>query len=255
MFFQGFFCRKWTNLIGSYGFIHYVQVDDSTNIAQIAAERRWKCGIWNYFCIWILYKYHTSSHRIVKLIRQIKKLFHFAEWNNFFYIFTSSWLTNRMLSLASSQLFRWYSCNDTSDYTMGVCIWRVPYNQSRHAILRCTMHYVVLLFTLSLVTIFAARLIFKTVNMGVWAYKWNHTFSGSPKKDCKTVPISLHIDTVQFTWFSALHGQIFVTQCTTKCKLMQKNVLFVYFFPTTQATIGCLNSAIIRMHTSMFSVS
>jgi hypothetical protein len=41
--FLGFFCRKWTNLIGSYGFIHYVHVDDSTNIARIAAEHRWKC--------------------------------------------------------------------------------------------------------------------------------------------------------------------------------------------------------------------
>jgi hypothetical protein len=47
------FCRlfllqkmeEWTNQIGSYGFIHYVQVDDSTNIAQISAERGWKCEI------------------------------------------------------------------------------------------------------------------------------------------------------------------------------------------------------------------
>jgi hypothetical protein len=31
--------EEWTNLIGSYGFIHYIQVDDSMNIAQIAAER------------------------------------------------------------------------------------------------------------------------------------------------------------------------------------------------------------------------
>jgi hypothetical protein len=45
--------EEWTNLIGLYGFIHYVQVDDSTNITQIAAERGWKCGIWNYLCIWI----------------------------------------------------------------------------------------------------------------------------------------------------------------------------------------------------------
>jgi hypothetical protein len=29
----------------SDGFIHYVQVDDLTNIAQIAAEHRWKCAI------------------------------------------------------------------------------------------------------------------------------------------------------------------------------------------------------------------
>jgi glutamate/tyrosine decarboxylase-like PLP-dependent enzyme len=36
---------EWTNLIGSYGFMHYVQVDDSKNIAQIAAEHGWKCGI------------------------------------------------------------------------------------------------------------------------------------------------------------------------------------------------------------------
>jgi hypothetical protein len=33
------------------------------------------------------------------------------------------------------------------------------YSLSRHAILRCIMHYVVLLFTLSLVTILAARLV------------------------------------------------------------------------------------------------
>jgi hypothetical protein len=33
------------------------------------------------------------------------------------------------------------------------------YSLSRHAMPRCTMHYVVLLFTLSIVTIFAARLV------------------------------------------------------------------------------------------------
>jgi hypothetical protein len=35
-----------------------------------------------------------------------------------------------MLSLAWSQLFRRYSCNDTSAYrpTMGVCIWRLLYS-------------------------------------------------------------------------------------------------------------------------------
>jgi hypothetical protein len=37
---------EWTNLIGSYGFIHYVQVDDSTKIAQIAAVHGWKLGFY-----------------------------------------------------------------------------------------------------------------------------------------------------------------------------------------------------------------
>jgi hypothetical protein len=31
--------EEWMNLIGSYSFIHYVQVDDFKNTAQIAAER------------------------------------------------------------------------------------------------------------------------------------------------------------------------------------------------------------------------
>jgi hypothetical protein len=37
MFFR-FFLQKmdeWTNLIGSYGFIHYVQVDDSTKLPKL----------------------------------------------------------------------------------------------------------------------------------------------------------------------------------------------------------------------------
>jgi hypothetical protein len=44
-------------------------------------------------------------------------------------------------------------------YVLWVCAYDMFSCLSRHAIPRCTMHYVVLLFTLSLVTIFATRLV------------------------------------------------------------------------------------------------
>jgi hypothetical protein len=60
------------------------------------------------------------------------------------YILTSSWLTNRMLSLASSQLFRRYSCNDTSAYSIlwvrAYTVYTVQSKPSRYSAMYNALH-------------------------------------------------------------------------------------------------------------------